>query len=361
MFLIACATDLFGKKENIKLEFTARPTLVQLINAVESQFDVLSRSVRPPECEDLPFRVETFQCYHDILRRWVDVKSATQLVSGCQIFCFQPKSAVHSDVQGSIPTAKNEITWVTPTNSPQRVRITSDRGEPPKLEEKLRRVFYDIDKDQKRYLQVSDFRAALAYADIEFTFATVDEMFRAADTSGSGQVTLSEWITFAQKYPSIVDALYFRCRDAERIGRSFGTPVRVPQRPDSALNNGGSASDPPTLRGGLPTPKTSSSGPPIRTVHEPPPPSAGTPVRGTGTEPAPFSPARGSPRDSIRGAVPQDQQSIASSKSDARSRAESEYEEARKLAEAAQQKEREAYAKLQQISSSSKNTRTTAC
>eukprot|EP01061_Rhynchopus_euleeides_P027318 TRINITY_DN4446_c0_g1_i2.p1 TRINITY_DN4446_c0_g1~~TRINITY_DN4446_c0_g1_i2.p1 ORF type:complete len:300 (+),score=130.90 TRINITY_DN4446_c0_g1_i2:98-997(+) len=221
MFIIAVGSDLFGRKQNTKLEFPTCPTMTELINAVESQFDVMSRSQRPAGYPDSPFKVQTFQVYDDILLRWVDLYSSAQLTNGCQVFCFQPESIWHSDSQGIIPEAKDNVTWTTPVGSPRRARIATDAGVAPALSEKLRSVFYDIDFGNKGYILYSDLRASFAKADIEFTYATVGELFSVADSNRSGHITYDEWVRFAIKYPNIVDALFFRSRDVGPSSNSY--------------------------------------------------------------------------------------------------------------------------------------------
>ena len=130
-FLITVASDLYGRKQNVKLEFPTCPTMTEMINACESQFDVMSRSQRPAGYPDTPFKVQTFQVYDDILLRWVDLYSSAQLTNGCQVFCFQPESIWHSDAQGIIPEAKDNVTWTTPVGSPRRGRVATDAGVAP--------------------------------------------------------------------------------------------------------------------------------------------------------------------------------------------------------------------------------------
>jgi len=213
MFIVAAAADLFGRKQNVKLEFPTCPTMTELINAVESQYDVFARSARPAGYPDVPFKVQTFQVYDDILLRWVDLYSSAQLTNGCQVFCFQPESIWHSDSQGIIPEAKDNVTWTTPVGSPRRGRVATDAGVAPALSEKLRSVFYQIDSGNKGYILYTDLRNAFAAADMDFTYARVGELFTVADTNRSGHITYDEWVRFAIKYPNVIDGLFFRTRD----------------------------------------------------------------------------------------------------------------------------------------------------
>eukprot|EP01062_Namystynia_karyoxenos_P031535 TRINITY_DN233_c1_g1_i2.p1 TRINITY_DN233_c1_g1~~TRINITY_DN233_c1_g1_i2.p1 ORF type:complete len:484 (+),score=198.24 TRINITY_DN233_c1_g1_i2:78-1454(+) len=212
-FGVSVGTDLFGTKRNIKLEFPRCPTMSELINAVESQYDVEMRASRPAGYPDIPFKVQTFQLYDDVLQRWVDLYSSAQLTNGCTVFCFQPESIWHSDAQGIIPDPKQSVTWTTPVGSPRRARIATDAGVAPTLSEKLRSVFYDCDHGNKGYVLYQDLRAAFSRCDIEFTYNTVGELFTAADANKSGHITYDEWVAFAIKYPAVIDALFFRSRD----------------------------------------------------------------------------------------------------------------------------------------------------
>eukprot|EP01062_Namystynia_karyoxenos_P031536 TRINITY_DN233_c1_g1_i3.p1 TRINITY_DN233_c1_g1~~TRINITY_DN233_c1_g1_i3.p1 ORF type:complete len:486 (+),score=218.46 TRINITY_DN233_c1_g1_i3:78-1460(+) len=231
-FGVSVGTDLFGTKRNIKLEFPRCPTMSELINAVESQYDVEMRASRPAGYPDIPFKVQTFQLYDDVLQRWVDLYSSAQLSSGCTVYCFQPESIWHSDAQGIIPDAAQTVTWTTPVGSPRRARIATDAGVAPTLSEKLRSVFYECDAGNKGYVLYSDLRAAFAKCDIEFTFNTVGELFTAADANRSGHITYDEWVAFAIKYPAIVDALFFRSRDVR------GDPGKAEQvAPDDAARS----------------------------------------------------------------------------------------------------------------------------
>jgi len=217
-FSVFCGTDLFGSKTNKKLDFPRCPTMSEFINAVESQYDVELRASRPAGYPDMPFKVQTFQLYDEVLQRWVDLYSSAQLTNGCTVYVFQPESIWHSDAQGIIPDAKDTVTWTTPVGSPRRQRIAQDAGVAPTLSEKLRSVFYDCDTGNKGYVLYSDLRAAFQKCDIEFTFNSVGDLFTAADTNRSGHITYDEWVNFSIKFPQVIDALFFRSRDVKMEG-----------------------------------------------------------------------------------------------------------------------------------------------
>lgn len=218
-FSVFGGTDLFGSKVNKRMDFPRCPTMSEFINAVESQYDVELRASRPAGYPDMPFKVQTFQLYDEVLQRWVDLYSSAQLTNGCTVYCFQPESIWHSDAQGIIPdAAKDTVTWTTPVGSPRRQRIAQDAGVAPTLSEKLRSVFYDCDTGNKGYVLYSDLRAAFQKCDIEFTLNSVGDLFTAADLNRSGHITYDEWVNFAIKFPQVIDALFFRSRDVKMEG-----------------------------------------------------------------------------------------------------------------------------------------------
>ena len=215
VFFVSIACDIYGKKHNVRLEFPVQPTITELINAVESQYDVTARATRPAGYPDIPFRVQTFQIYDDVLMRWVDLYSSAQLTSGCQAYAFQPETLWNVDLQGAIPIARDTITWSSSVGSPRRARIATDTGVPPTTSEKLRSVFYDLDRGNKGYILYSDLRSAFIQTDIEFAYATVGELFNEADRNRDGHVSYEEWVRFAIDHPSIIDAIFFRLRDIQ--------------------------------------------------------------------------------------------------------------------------------------------------
>jgi hypothetical protein len=213
VFFVNVAADVYGRKQNLRMEFPTCPTITELINTTESQFDIFARANRPAGYPDIPFRVQTFQVYDDILMRWVDLYSSAQLTNGCQVYAFQPETIWNVDLVGTIPVARDTITWSTNVGSPRRARLAADQGVPPSMSEKLRSVFYDLDSVNKGYILYSDLRSAFIRSDISFDYATIGELFNRADRNRDGHITFEEWVRFAMDHPAIIDALFFRARD----------------------------------------------------------------------------------------------------------------------------------------------------
>lgn len=223
VFFVSVAADVYGRKHNARLEFVTCPTISELINAVETQYDITGRATRPAGYPDIPFRVQTFQIYDDILLRWVDLYSSAQLTNGAQVYAFQPETVWNVDLQGTIPVARDSVPFSSYAGSPSRARIATAAGIAPTMSEKLRSVFYELDSGAKGYILYSDLRAAFLRYDIEFSYATCGELFNLADVNRDGRVVYEEWVRFAIDHPNVVDALFYRSRDIA-LGRSIYVP-----------------------------------------------------------------------------------------------------------------------------------------
>ena len=143
-FFLDAGTDLFGVKQNTRLEFAGSPTMSEVIIALEAHFDKEQRLRRPAGHPDTSFKCQSMQVYDDVLLRWVDLYSPTQLHNGSQVWAFQPENYSHAEAPGSIPPAKySPESWL---GSPARARAVSEAGiRDPVASEKLRSVFYNID------------------------------------------------------------------------------------------------------------------------------------------------------------------------------------------------------------------------
>lgn len=225
VFFVNVASDVYGRKHNFRLEFPTCPTVTELINAAESNYDITARASRPAGYPDVPFRVQTFQIYDDVLMRWVDLYSSAQLTSGCQVYAFQPETVWTVDLQGTIPVPRDTITWTTSVGSPRRARIAADSGIAPTMSEKLRAVFYDLDTGNKGYILYSDLRSAFIRCDVEFSYTTIGELFNEADRNRDGHISYEEWVRFAIDHPNIVDTFFFRSRDLHSERRTIYNPT----------------------------------------------------------------------------------------------------------------------------------------
>ncbi|KAJ9466729.1 flagellar protein essential for flagellar pocket biogenesis [Diplonema papillatum] len=205
-FFLDVGTDLYGVKQNTRLEFAGRPTLSELIISGEAHFDKEQRIRRPAGAPDGSFKIQTMQVYDDVLLRWVDLYSSTQLTNGGQVWCFQPETAFHGEAPGTIPAAKySPESWL---GSPARARAVAEAGiRDPVMSEKLRSVFYNMDTSHNRYITYDTLRDYFGRFDIPWTSAYVGDYY-----GRSGVMTYDDWVHFAAQYPYIIDSLYYRPR-----------------------------------------------------------------------------------------------------------------------------------------------------
>jgi hypothetical protein len=225
VFFVNVASDVYARKHNVRMEYPTCPTVSELINTVESQLDVTARASRPAGYPDIPFRVQTFQIYDDVLMRWVDLYSSAQLSSGCQLYAFQPDTVWTVDLQGTIPVARDSVSWASSVGSPRRGVLAASAGVAPTMSEKLRSAFYELDQGNKGYVLYTDLRSAFIRMDIDFSYATVGELFNAADRNGDGHISYEEWVRFALDHPNVVDALFFRARDIQSSRSALAVSV----------------------------------------------------------------------------------------------------------------------------------------
>ncbi|KAJ9445298.1 calmodulin-like protein containing EF hand domain [Diplonema papillatum] len=215
MYICNVATDLYGKKHNVKLRLTATPTYQELVAYVESHFDVAARATRPEGYIDLPFKVQTLKIYDTILLRWVDVYNTAQLTHNCQLYAHQPENTWHTDMQGKLPRPKAVVAWAAAYGNARRTRAlreARDSDNPPSRASKLRSVFGDLDIGSKGYVLLSDLKQAMAHLDIKLSEGSVPSLFKKADRSQDGQLDFEEWARFCVDHPSLLDALFFRAR-----------------------------------------------------------------------------------------------------------------------------------------------------
>eukprot|EP00756_Hemistasia_phaeocysticola_P011868 Hpha_TRINITY_DN15152_c2_g2::TRINITY_DN15152_c2_g2_i4::g.127232::m.127232 len=293
-FMIEAGTDLYGTKQNILLTFPSAPSLHEFVSNIQAQFDVKARSCRPAGYPDVPFQVETLQIFGDT-GSWVDLVSDHQLRPQSQVWVFQPESIWHSDAQGVIPKAEHAAQWAPKTGSPPRSRAPgSDTGCPPTLVEKMTACFHEIDGQGKAYLLREDVERAFNRAEIQFD-AYRGGLFRQADLNQSGHITWDEWQQFAIKNPSVVDALFFRLKDAPQyhappplayVSRQQGYPgspaqynpqpsttyaAPVGYQPPPQQHYAAPAAAPPPGYGGSPPPAGYGGGSPHGGYGAPPP------------------------------------------------------------------------------------------
>jgi hypothetical protein len=100
--LLVCA-DLYGEKINLEITFPAMPTIGELQRKVVEVYSAEAQVKRPPGFPAIEFQVARLQVYDDVLLKWADLVTATQLHEYDQLYAFQPQSPWHIDVQKDLP------------------------------------------------------------------------------------------------------------------------------------------------------------------------------------------------------------------------------------------------------------------
>lgn len=103
MYTLLCCADLYGEKVNLELTFSAMPTMGELQRKVTEVFNAESQLKRPQGYPTVDFQIARLQIYDDVLLKWTDLVTCTQLHEYDQLYAFAPQSPWHIDVQKDLP------------------------------------------------------------------------------------------------------------------------------------------------------------------------------------------------------------------------------------------------------------------
>ena len=243
MFTVLACADLQGGKVNVELTFPGVPTVGELSRRVEEVFSGEIRALGG----NTDFTVSRIQVYEDVLLKWVDLISSTQLHEYDQVYAFQPQTPWHVDTQQDLPPPRpptiaggGYVHQQQPHSQQQqhqpqgysvpRSQHQSHQQYPPQHQQQLSRgpngerpnipaqekasvVFSDLDLQHRGFLEYADFERALHERGLDFSSNTVGELFYKADLNRDGRITPDEWINWAQIYPNTMETLYFKTKD----------------------------------------------------------------------------------------------------------------------------------------------------
>ncbi|EPY22241.1 hypothetical protein STCU_08283, partial [Strigomonas culicis] len=250
MFIVQVAADIFGNKLNFELSFGSRPTLSELSKSIETSFSTEISNTRPDSVPPHTFHIAKIKIYDEEKNKWVDLLGEAQLVDYCQLYAFQPENAWHKESQKAIPPAARPPQPATPQRSAAAASgsraltatssavapYTGGRGEAsgarrygatptaasgalvPKLsadaspEEKVRVVFSEFDTKGTRSIDMEDFRNGFRNMGLDFSSATVEDLFERGDLNRDGRISYSEFERFARLYPIMTDCIFFRSK-----------------------------------------------------------------------------------------------------------------------------------------------------
>lgn len=264
-FILLVAADLYTNKVNLEVTFPAHPSLAELTRVTEATFGIEASVLRPEGRPLQPFKVARFQMYDEKSDRWVELTNAAQIVDSAQVYAFQRETAYHTETQKPIPIARRPSTAGTSNTarspprsyadlapvqsvhkSPQRTgaALRQEQQQQPllqpvvlaqqpalgaannsdalrrralpehaTLDEKVRVIFEEIDINSNRVIEPEEWKRALRVLNIDFSSATVSDLFSKADLNGDGVISLNEFQSFCSGYPTLTDCMYFRTKD----------------------------------------------------------------------------------------------------------------------------------------------------
>ena len=102
---IKVATDLYRAKVNYIVDFPTLPTVHALKAKLEALFTRDVETKRPPGVPLSIFKIDHIQIFEAASGSWVELDSSALLTEGCQLYVFQPPSALHDDTQSGLPPA----------------------------------------------------------------------------------------------------------------------------------------------------------------------------------------------------------------------------------------------------------------
>ena len=245
-YTVFVASDVFGRKTNLELEFPFAPTLSELTKQVEYAFTSEQNTVRPGH--NVPYQVSKFHVVDEVSDDWVEVLGANQLRNYCQLYSFQPHSTRYTESQGHIPPAKKAVMSYSPhqVHSPSNnqwyqsaspihagspapyaamqsmsrgvatATVTTASGHtfPENVghDDKVKLCFDECDANRNRTIELDELQRIFRTVELEFTTSTVDSLFRKADYDKDGLVSMDEWRRFCELYPALLDSLYYRLK-----------------------------------------------------------------------------------------------------------------------------------------------------
>ena len=88
-------------------------------------------------------------------------------------------------------------------------------------ETKRRLVFEEFDLFGRNQIDPESFHKIFLLLSFNFSYQTIDSTFKAADVSRNGSITYTDFMNWAESYPTLINALYFRFRNILERKRRF--------------------------------------------------------------------------------------------------------------------------------------------
>lgn len=103
MYTLLVCGDMYGEKANLEITFPNMPTIGDIQRKVTEIFTAEAALKRPSGFPAVDFCVSKIQIYDDVMLRWTDLMTCSQLHEYDQLYVFQPQSPWHIDVQKDLP------------------------------------------------------------------------------------------------------------------------------------------------------------------------------------------------------------------------------------------------------------------
>ncbi|KEG12701.1 calmodulin-like protein containing EF hand domain [Trypanosoma grayi] len=278
VFFVNAAADVRGTKQNLRLQFPACPTLLELASAVELHFTAAAAAAAAAEAGVAPFRVDLLMLFDEYALRWAELYSSAQLSTDCQVYAFHTLTAAGTRGASSelpaggvvdspgvimppsttvvcaapardVSPSLSSLDWVdtdivnscgsnstsssyhyrhlaggigspAPTDNCRPMlhrptRVATRRNQKMGLGERLRAVFDTLDSHQKGYLLYTDIKRAVDAQRTVFMNYSAEVLFVLADQDGDDCVSYRDWVSFAVEHPTVVDALFYAMQPAQ--------------------------------------------------------------------------------------------------------------------------------------------------
>ena len=192
MFVLLVASEQYGAKHNIEVGFPAVPSMAELVGHLEATLQIEHRLMRPRGAARHTFQVEYLQIYDEVLQRWVDLLSTTQLHDWAQLYVFQHDSPSERDLQAQLPSTRP-------------LRSLPSKNE----SERMWQLFQDIDVNGNGFIERDELQRIFSVLGLfEFSELQVDDFFVKADSNRDGVLSYAELAKFALTCPHVSEALH---------------------------------------------------------------------------------------------------------------------------------------------------------
>lgn len=231
--IIYVACDIWGIKDNLKLEFASPPqTISHLTDRIEAAYQAEVIRLAPPDVDRQSIPRFVVECITLLVDDsiWVELYALKQLFNRCQLFVFQPRSAFHSDARGIVPPPREPIIGSAPALPGVLEPLALPQLDVAHI------TFKRLDKNGEHKVRVAELKAAL----VMLGFRTPQ---LPPEVAGRQYLDFQAWLHFVHAHPQIAEAIVrvgtvdpaaFQSANQPRVGgrgqqqSGFVSPGRYP-------------------------------------------------------------------------------------------------------------------------------------